>query len=294
MTMPQLSLKTSSAEMTALDNFRWTEQIAFQLYGARIGVRTNSAGVLRALVAVFPPNWKKACSTRVDWLYSLEIAKPTRSGRRPFHSLYSNAERLMRSRELDHLVDTFERDMQLTLAQTAPRKVFVHAGVVGWRGRAIVIPGRTYTGKSTLVRELVRAGATYYSDEYAVLDDEGRVHPFARPLALRDERSINRKLPFQELGGVIGKRALPVGTILVTKYRAGAKWRPKPLTPGVGALALLANTVTARTQQALVLETLGRVTAHATILKSARDEAGLLAPQLLMQLAEPHPCPRHF
>lgn len=283
---PHLSLKTSSAELAALDRLDWTQQIVFQLYGARIGVRTTSAAALRALVRVFPPNWKESSATRVDWIYSLELAKPTRSGRRPFHSLYGNAERLMRSRELTQLVDAFERDMQLTLAQSARRKVFVHAGVVGWQGRAIVIPGRTYTGKSTLVRELVRAGATYYSDEYAVLDDKGRVHPFARPLALRDERSINQKLSFQELGGVVGKRALPVGTILVTKYRAGAKWRPKPLTPGVGALALLANTVTARTQQVLVLETLARVSARATIWKSARDEARLLAPQLLAQLAE--------
>ncbi|MBI4670315.1 MAG: hypothetical protein HY741_01430 [Chloroflexi bacterium] len=281
-----LSLRTSPAEIAALDRFDWTEQIVFQLYGARIGVRTNSAAALRALVHVFPPNWQESFSTRVDWLYSLEVAKPTRSGRQPFHSLYSNAERLMRSRDLEQLVDAFERDMQLALAQTARRKVFVHAGVVGWRGRAIVIPGRTHSGKSTLVRELVRAGATYYSDEYAVLDAKGRVHPFARPLALRDEHKINQKLSFQELGGVIGKRALPVGAILVTKYRAGAKWRPKPLTPGIGALALLANTVTARTHQVQVLETLACVTAQATILKSARDEARVLAPQLLAQLAE--------
>jgi hypothetical protein len=31
------------------------------------------------------------------------------------------------------------------------------------------------------VAELVRAGATYYSDEFAVLDSRGRVHPFPRP-----------------------------------------------------------------------------------------------------------------
>ena len=44
--------------------------------------------------------------------------------------------------------------------------------IVTWgRGRAIVIPGRTFSGKSTLVAELVRAGATYYSDEYAVEDE---------------------------------------------------------------------------------------------------------------------------
>jgi hypothetical protein len=34
----------------------------------------------------------------------------------------------------------------------------------------------SYSGKTTLVSELIRAGATYYSDEYAVIDERGRVH----------------------------------------------------------------------------------------------------------------------
>jgi hypothetical protein len=271
--------------LKALEHWEWTEHKAFTLYGARIGVRTNSAAALQALAQAFPPRWRETESARVDSLYSLRIAPPTRSGRRPFHTLYRNAEQIGRARELERLVDIFESDMQLTLAQAARRKVFVHAGVVGWRGRAIVIPGRTYTGKSTLVRELVRLGAIYYSDEYAVLDEKGRVHPFARPLALRDENLLNRKLSFEELGGTIGMKPLPVGTILVVKYRAGAKWRPRELSPGLGALALLANTVTARSGQPLVLEILTRVAQNARILKSARGEAHAFARHLLYSLA---------
>jgi hypothetical protein len=51
---------------------------------------------------------------------------------------------------------------QLTVATVAEGLVFVHVGVVGWRNRAIVIPGRSLSGKSTLVLELVGAGADYY------------------------------------------------------------------------------------------------------------------------------------
>ena len=64
------------------------------------------------------------------------------------------------------------------MAAETRERVFVHAGVVGWKGHAIVIPGRSRSGKTTLVAELVKAGAEYYSDEFAVLDAEGRVHPF--------------------------------------------------------------------------------------------------------------------
>ena len=38
----------------------------------------------------------------------------------------------------------FESVARLSVAELAPRRVFVHAGVVGWKGRAIVVPGPTF------------------------------------------------------------------------------------------------------------------------------------------------------
>lgn len=283
-TRQTFSFSSADPALENLSRFEWDARSAFTLYGARIGVQSNREEVLNTLIEMFPPRWRPYHGARVDYIYSLYLAPRTRSGRRPFHILFGNAEQLARSHDLGLLAETFEREMQLALAQAARRKVFVHAGVVGWRGRAILIPGRTFTGKSTLVRELVRAGAVYYSDEYAVLDDKGRVYPFARPLALRNEKLVNEKLSFRDLGGPVGSKSIPVGTILVAKYRAGAKWRPQALTPGIGTLALLANTVTARSGQPLVLEVLSRVAMNARILKSARGEAREFAPQLLAWL----------
>ncbi|HZQ08957.1 MAG TPA: hypothetical protein VFD70_20420 [Anaerolineae bacterium] len=256
--------------------------IGFSLYGARIGVRAYNTAALNALIAVFPPNWKRLASPRVDCQFTVSADGPSLNHNSL--TLYAGRKQIAVNEDLQKVVDAFEREMQLAIAQKARAKVFVHAGVVGWRGRAILIPGRTFTGKSTLVRALVRVGATYYSDEYAVLDTRGRVHPFARLLALRDEKYANQKISFDELGGTIGSEPLPVGTILVTHYREGAKWHPRRLTPGVGALELLANTVTARTKQVQVLKTLSRVTTQAVILKSARGDARTLAPQLLEML----------
>ncbi len=279
------SLFNPSLSLGALDETRWTQHTAFSVYGARVGLRTNNARALKKIAQAYPPHCREISSTRVDWLYSLYIAKPTRAEPRPFHLLYSNADEISRAQDLEPVLAAFDRDVQLAVAQTARRKVYVHAGVVGWQGRAIVIPGRTFTGKSTLVRELVRAGAIYYSDEYAVLDEQGRVHPFARQLALRDQSPVNRKLSFQELGGVIGTKSIPVGTVLVTKYHSGAKWRPQTLTPGLGTLALLANCVTARSGDPLVLQILSHVASQANILKSKRGEARAFAEQLLAALS---------
>ena len=86
------------------------------------------------------------------------------------------------------------QDIDNTVAQRSRQMLFVHAGVVGWRGLAIVIPGRSHAGKSTLVAELVRRGAVYYSDEFAVLDETGRVHPYRRTPVLRDDERRPQEL----------------------------------------------------------------------------------------------------
>ena len=65
----------------------------------------------------------------------------------------------------------------------------VHAGVVTWHERAVLLPGRTRSGKTTLVTELVKRGATYFSDELALLDRSGLVHPYPRSLCVRVPRS---------------------------------------------------------------------------------------------------------
>ena len=48
-----------------------------------------------------------------------------------------------------------------------------------------MIPGSSFSGKTTLVRALVDAGAVYYSDEFAALDETGRVFRYAKWLSVR-------------------------------------------------------------------------------------------------------------
>src|SRR5262249_6714881 len=158
------------------------------------------------------------------------------------------------------------------VAVKARHRLFVHAGVVGWRGRAIMVPGRSMTGKTVLVEALVRAGATYYSDDYAILDTRGCVYPYAKPLSLRENGGvIRRHLPVESLGGRCGTKPLPVGLVVVTRYEAGACWRPRRLWPGQAVLALLDHTLLARSRPELTLETMQQViNSGAMVLKSKR------------------------
>ena len=183
--------------------------------------------------------------------------------------------------------------LRLHLAEHARGRVFIHAGVVGFRGRAIVVPGRSFTGKSTLIAALLRAGARYLSDEYAVLDDRGRVHPYPRPLSLRapgKRRGVRREAA--ALGAKVGRRALPVGLIVVTRYAAGApRFTPAALSAGQAALALLDNAIAARSAPERVWPALRAAVASARAVRGDRGEADEAAGAILA-LAGPPARPR--
>jgi serine kinase of HPr protein (carbohydrate metabolism regulator) len=193
---------------------------------------------------------------------------------RRFNILYEDHVRVARTLSREDIFETIETLLRRHVAEAATRRVFIHAGAASWGGKVILIPGRSFSGKTTLVAELVRAGATYYSDEYAVLDSKGRVHPFSKPLSLRDNgETRQRSVDVEELGGRSGVKPLPVGLVVVAPYNAGSRWRPRRLTAGQGALALLANTVAARRQPAASLMAIKEAVGRATVLKGNRGEA---------------------
>jgi hypothetical protein len=101
------------------------------------------------------------------------------------------------------------------------------------------------------------------------------VHHYARPLSIRENGHLEKpkKYKVESLGGRPGAKPLPVGLVVVSKYKPGAKWRPRQLSAGEGALALLANTVSARREPRAMLATLQKVVSRAPVLKGQRGEA---------------------
>ncbi|MEK6410340.1 MAG: hypothetical protein AABN34_25750 [Acidobacteriota bacterium] len=272
---PRLSPEQS--KISDLDRRVWAESLSFTSYGVCFGVRANRKRTLDRILLSLPPGWKPSRSRVVDRLYSfvLGVEEPRGKGQR-LPRVYADEEKITGASTMKQAIDAFESDLQLFVAETAPRRVFVHAGVVGWRGKAIVIPGRSFSGKTSLVAALVKAGAIYYSDEYAVLDDQGRVHHYARPLSIRENGhpGKSKKYRVEALGGRSGVKPLPVGLVVVSKYKPGARWRPRELSAGEGALELMANTVSARRQPERMLEAVRLVASQAQVLKGNRGEAG--------------------
>jgi Rps23 Pro-64 3,4-dihydroxylase Tpa1-like proline 4-hydroxylase len=169
-------------------------------------------------------------------------------------------------------------DIDHAVARRSPQRQFVHAGVIGWRGVAIVIPGRRSTGKSTLVAELVRRGAVYYSDAFAVLDETGRVHPYRGPIGLGDEGQPHDLRLVREDGSA---EPLPLGLIVAGAYQPGGAWRPTVVRGDHAALPLIDSTVLARDEAARMLQIAAHLAPTVVTLRGPRPEATEVAAHLL-------------
>lgn len=177
-----------------------------------------------------------------------------------------------------------DAELRMYIALHAPDHVFVHAGVVGVGERAIVLPGMSFAGKTTLVAALVQAGAEYWSDEYAVLDADGLVHPYPKPLSVRiNATSVTEERPIESLGGRAGDRPLPVTVIAFTSYRPGVAWALRSCTAGEGAVKLLEHSIAARSRPEQVLAAVRRAATDAVVLEGDRGDADQAASALLSQ-----------
>jgi hypothetical protein len=184
--------------------------------------------------------------------------------------------------ELKLILDQLARDLMVHVANHAPDRVFVHAGVVGWQGHALVLPGASFAGKTTLVAELVRAGAIYYSDEYAVLDERGQVHPYARDLQIRGTGgSEQRAVAVEDLNGSTGAAPLSVSHVVFAEYVECGRWSPEPVSAGMAVLEMLRHTVPVQRTPARAMATLARMMETAIALRSERSDASEAAGWLL-------------
>lgn len=171
-------------------------------------------------------------------------------------------------------------DLQSAMARRAASYTFIHAGVVAIDHGALLLPARSRAGKSTLVAALLGAGAQYGSDEFAVIDPAGRVHPYSRPLALRTEASVAR-VPAEVLGAAVLTGSYPVAAVFFTEFREGTGLRMQRLSAGEVVLRLLQHGLGVRGRPADTMAMLGAVAERARGFAGERGEADVAAVELI-------------
>ncbi len=145
-------------------------------------------------------------------------------------------------------------------------KVFraVHAGAVLIEGKALLLPGSSHAGKSSLVAELIRRGAACFSDEYALVDKEGRIHSYPRPLLLRNGRPQQSLVLPEELNAGFATHPAFVGWIFALDYVPGeAFWDVHEMSQGEAVMLLLRNTPHEMAQFSGMVDFFTRVAANA-------------------------------
>lgn len=260
-------------------------KIGFQAFGVKISVEAEDSVCLerleRQLRNVFAIGLERLADKETEYKFSIE-----RNGDE-IYRVALNDETIVERVCDELLTDVLMSQIRVTIAEFAVAKVFLHAGVVGWKNRAIVIPARSWSGKSTLVAALVKKGAVYYSDEYAVLDAAGNVHPFPKQISLRPPKPPYTQIDYavESFGGVAGSEPLPVGLVLLAKYRKDKKlpekWQPRRLSGGLGIMEILPHALPIRNKPKFVLEVLNKLTSRAIIVKTIRGEAEQFAAALL-------------
>lgn len=254
--------------------------IYFRCWHQAIGIHTNDGEVLERLCAYLPPGGVPCAARETRHHYRVDRLPTGAYHVRDGHRLLGVAP------DAESACEGLEGELNLLVAELCPSHVFVHAGVVEWGGRAIVLPGRSFSGKSSLVAALVRAGAAYASDEFAPIDSDGRVHPFPRRIKLRrpHQRHAERVTP----AGRRVAQALPISLIVSTRFVEGARWEPRPLPWGRAMLAMIANTVPVRTRPHQALPFIGAALMGARALEGVRGEADEAA-QAILRAAESTP-----
>lgn len=248
-------------------------EFCFKSYGVSIGIESNREDVLLKAEAVV----RKSLLGRTEIIEKEQVDHTfgiTLGGDGIF-TLYQNGEKNTHGESERNFFKFFGSIIRLTVAEYAESRVFVHAGVVGWKGRAIVLPARSFQGKTTLVAELVRNGASYYSDEYAIFDENGLVHSFPRMLAMRgiEDEYIQTDVSVDSLGGEFGTDPIPVGMVLITEFDPDSIWQPEVLSEGAGVMELIPHTIPIRFNPEFSLKVLKIIVNRAIIAKSLRNEA---------------------
>ena len=252
---------------------------AFESYGVFIKITSNSADAIRKAEEVarisLLGDVTPVTDADFDHVFELDVDETGR------HYMVQNGESLSHTDNEKSHYKFFDSILRVAIGEHAVGRVFLHAGVVGWRGKAIVMPADSFQGKSTLVSELVKLGAEYYSDEFAILDAEGLVHPFARTINRRTEDFQAYELTVEDLGGKYGKVPIPVGLVLLTGYEKGATWNPEILTPGNGLLKIIPYTLSIRFRTEFSMQVLHNITSRAIIAFGTRGSAETFAKRLL-------------
>jgi hypothetical protein len=270
-----------------LDKIQWKEHISFTSFGVNITVYFDAKGYIEQIKPFLPPFATIVEGNKSnDFSYSVITAKTSQS----FCYIYRNGEQINKQKGNGNILSSLNVFFSTATANFAVNHgVFIHAGAVAWKNKGIIIPAGSYDGKTTLTAEFAKLGATYFSDEYAIINKNGELLPYPKTLSIRKPDEYEQKeTHIDEIGGKSAEldSCVPVKLVLLAKFNKSNKtWKPKQLTQAAAVLEIMKHTFPLRTFPEIVVKNLHNLTKNAIVLKGNRGEAKEFA-QLIINYIE--------
>ena len=194
-----------------------------------------------------------------------------------FIKIYNGEQYVGHTSELWRAVRVLEWQLDIFLSEAVNNCYLVHAGVVANQGQAIMLPGESGSGKSSLTLALLKRGYSYFSDELAVVNPlTAQVTAFPKPFSLKaprlfptlarqknlwfgpasfepepysnlPEEKRNRRVwyihPEDVRAGSVAQASLPIRYIIFPKYQAQDQPQLEPLPANLALRKLIKNSV---------------------------------------------------
>jgi hypothetical protein len=255
---------------------QWKLQMWFDFYGIRIGFQTDVTDSNSKIASLFPFGTVETDKGAVQGAFLLITNQDS----------VQNGFYWVENGKVELLFDFFEFEeyfwkivemkLVFVLAMISPPKMFFfHAGAVALNGKGIVIPGKSFAGKTTLTKEFIKHGAIYYSDDCALINSEGLLFPYPISLAVRGENG-REYVESKVFGSVDGVEPVKVEYVLFASYKEGKSWSPTILDSGHMTLRLLEHLffpASINQKPKEILELAAKLMGQVKIIEGVRGEA---------------------
>jgi hypothetical protein len=274
--MKFLDSRTEEVTKEQLENAVWEESLTCMCYEYTIAIKSSKLGYLELLKQKMPDNFELIESEILLPHFSIFLAETSE------HNLvFYFFDKLYPKLSFRNGETTFEKNFQFLIellgafhAARNEKFVILHAGAVSYNGVGIIFPADSYSGKSSLTAEFVKQGATYFSDEYAIISKDGRLHPFSKPISIREPGGWTQTdVDVASFGGESAKQAVDIGYVLFTKFRKYARWRPKTISRARAVFDMLPHSINGKNNPEFTIQVLQNAIKTAKVLESSRGES---------------------
>jgi hypothetical protein len=274
--MKFLDLKTEHVTKEQLENASWNETLSCVCYDYVVTIKSAKNGYLEELKRKMPVNFERCDSEEVNPHFNIFI---TETAEREL--VFFFFDKLVPRLKYQFGEPTYEQNFEFLVdmlgSSNAARNenyVVLHAGAVSFNGTGIIFPADSYSGKSTLTSEFVKHGATYYSDEYAVISKDGRLFPYIKPISMREPGGWDQTdLDVRSFGGEPGTEPVEIGYILFTQFKKFSRWNPESISSVRAVFEMLPHSMNGKNNPEFTIQVLQNAAKKAKVLKSSRGDS---------------------